>query len=153
MTEEPAFNNPSPDPTVQDAEGTTPPPSPDAAEKPLSAGERVELEQLRAERQAAAAGPATGLATPVGTPGGATTPGTPPPFTTVPGGGAPPNRPALNDGGKYVVQPGDSLPLIAERFGHSGEWRELHFANFREIFDPAAIAPGQELAVPPEWVE
>ncbi|MEZ5342675.1 MAG: LysM domain-containing protein [Acidimicrobiales bacterium] len=45
----------------------------------------------------------------------------------------------------YVIQPGDSLSVVAQRFGVS--LREL--ADFNAISDPNSIKEGQELRIPP----
>ena len=45
----------------------------------------------------------------------------------------------------YVIQPGDSLSVVAQRFGVS--LQEL--ADFNAISDPNSIKEGQELAIPP----
>ena len=47
----------------------------------------------------------------------------------------------------YVIQPGDSLSGLADRFfGDSGKWRDLMAAN-PHIENPDAIFPGQTIAV------
>jgi hypothetical protein len=44
----------------------------------------------------------------------------------------------------------DTLPSIAETYGHSGEWQMLWSIN-EYIADPAAIYPGMEIEIPDEW--
>jgi hypothetical protein len=44
----------------------------------------------------------------------------------------------------------DTLPSIAETYGHSGEWLTLWMGN-DYIADPAAIYPGMEIEIPDEW--
>lgn len=48
----------------------------------------------------------------------------------------------------YVIQSGDSLSLIAQRFGISTE----DLANFNAISDANAIQVGQELSIPPTTI-
>jgi hypothetical protein len=66
----------------------------------------------------------------------------------------------------YTAEPFDSLPSIAEKLGHPGEWQALAAANSALVpeLDPPlsdeakayAIAervrPGAELTLPAEWV-
>ena len=44
----------------------------------------------------------------------------------------------------------DSLPSIAEAFGHSGEWQAIWEAN-SGIVDPNHISPGWEIVLPTGW--
>jgi hypothetical protein len=66
----------------------------------------------------------------------------------------------------YTIQHGDTLPRVAEKLGHSGEWQALVAANlalvadYPELDDAAKAAliaermtVGVELDVPVEWVE
>jgi LysM repeat protein len=46
---------------------------------------------------------------------------------------------------EYIVQQGDSLSIIAQRFGVSTE----DLANFNGISDPDSIQVGQTLTIPP----
>lgn len=49
----------------------------------------------------------------------------------------------------YVVQKGDTLWAIAERFyGEGREWRRIYEANEDRIEDPDLIQPGWELTIP-----
>ena len=49
----------------------------------------------------------------------------------------------------YVVRPGDTLWLVAERmYGAGDRWSMLHQANRHLIADPDVIHPGQELRIP-----
>ncbi len=48
----------------------------------------------------------------------------------------------------YVVQSGDSLSVIAQRFGLTTD----ELANFNAIADAALIKVGQELTIPPSTV-
>ena len=48
----------------------------------------------------------------------------------------------------YVVQSGDSLSVIASRFGVSTQ----QLADFNAISDPNSIVVGQELSIPPTTV-
>lgn len=52
--------------------------------------------------------------------------------------------PPAGPGGSYVVEPGDTLSVIAERFGVTVE--ALSQAN--DISDVNTIRPGQELTIP-----
>lgn len=50
----------------------------------------------------------------------------------------------------YTVQPGDTLPSIARALlGDPGRWRELQLYNRLMLIDPANLAPGMELVLPP----
>lgn len=53
--------------------------------------------------------------------------------------------PALQPGGSYVVEAGDTLSVIAEQFGVTME--AISAAN--NITDVDSIRPGQELIIPP----
>ncbi len=49
----------------------------------------------------------------------------------------------------YVVQPGDSLSVIALNvYGNANKWRKIHEANQDIIKNPSLIYPGQELTIP-----
>ena len=50
---------------------------------------------------------------------------------------------------QYKVRPGDTLAVIAQKFGYDGEnaWRRIFNAN-PKLADPDLIVPGQRLAVP-----
>lgn len=53
----------------------------------------------------------------------------------------------------YVTIGGDSLPSIAERCGHAGEWAILADANRDHVWgDYNNIQPGLEIVIPPEWL-
>jgi len=66
----------------------------------------------------------------------------------------------------YIVQDNETLPLIAEKLGHAGEWQALALANLGLVpdtdppLDDAAKAvtvaertrQGVELTVPAEWL-
>jgi hypothetical protein len=52
----------------------------------------------------------------------------------------------------YTTVTGDSLPSIAEDYGHPGEWQLLYEAN-AWIPDPHSIYPGMELLLPAGWGE
>lgn len=52
---------------------------------------------------------------------------------------------------EYITVTNDSLPLLAERYGHSGEWQVLAQAN-PDIPDPHNILPGMTLNIPTEWI-
>lgn len=50
----------------------------------------------------------------------------------------------------YVTQPGDTLPIIAERhFGDRRRWKELLAMNSLCVSDPMVLQPGLRLHVPP----
>ena len=50
----------------------------------------------------------------------------------------------------YTVQPGDTLPELGRRFlGDSGRWREIQLYNQALLVDPAKLAPGMVLRLPP----
>jgi hypothetical protein len=52
----------------------------------------------------------------------------------------------------YTTVGGDSLPSIAEQFGHAGEWQALAEANADHIWgDYNNLQPGLTIAIPPEW--
>src|SRR6516162_7208260 len=49
----------------------------------------------------------------------------------------------------YVVQAGDSLWSIAQRFyGNPHMWADIYHANQSQIHDPNLIYPGQKLTIP-----
>lgn len=49
----------------------------------------------------------------------------------------------------YVVQNGDSLSEIAQRFyGHANQWKRIYTANRDQIDNPDLIYAGQELIIP-----
>lgn len=53
----------------------------------------------------------------------------------------------------YVTVGGDSLPSIAELYGHSGEWQALAEANVGHIWlDYNNLQPGLEITVPADWM-
>jgi hypothetical protein len=53
----------------------------------------------------------------------------------------------------YEVQPGDTLPSVAERCGHSGEWQAiLESAPFLEGLDYLAVPAGTTVLLPADWV-
>ena len=57
-------------------------------------------------------------------------------------------RPAAPDQ-VYVVQAGDSLWSIAQRFyGNPHMWSDIYYANQSHINDPNLIYPGQNLSIP-----
>lgn len=50
----------------------------------------------------------------------------------------------------YIVQPGDTLERIAEKWiGGGAEWPRLYEANRNRIKDPNLIQPGLKLVIPP----
>jgi hypothetical protein len=53
---------------------------------------------------------------------------------------------------EYTTEPMDSLPSIAEAFGHSGEWQVLVEEN-PDLPDPHNIQPGMSILIPPEWIQ
>ena len=53
---------------------------------------------------------------------------------------------------EYTTEPMDSLPSIAEAFGHSGEWQTLAEAN-PDLPDFHNIQPGMGIMIPAEWVQ
>lgn len=64
-----------------------------------------------------------------------------------------PETPASPDQ-TYVVQSGDTLWAIAERFyGNGGQWPKIHQANLDRIEDPDMIQPGWELSIPAADIE
>ena len=63
----------------------------------------------------------------------------------------PSNMPASDKGTSkiYVVEKGDSLSKIAQRFyGDAQAWNRIFEANRDQIQDPDLIHPGQELRIP-----
>ena len=62
--------------------------------------------------------------------------------------------PAKFDGRTYVVERGDTLWAIAERFyGNGNLWPKIHEANRGLIEDPDIIQPGWTLVIPPHVEE
>jgi len=57
-----------------------------------------------------------------------------------------------NDPGGYLSVTGDSLPRIAELYGHAGEWLALLGAN-EQLTDYNNISPGTPINIPDEWQE
>lgn len=51
----------------------------------------------------------------------------------------------------YTVQPHDTLPSIAERYGHAGEWQVLRDANVDIILDANTLFIGSVLVLPEGW--
>lgn len=50
----------------------------------------------------------------------------------------------------YTVQPGDTLPQMARTFlGDPGRWREIQLYNRALLVNPANLAPGMVLTLPP----
>lgn len=69
------------------------------------------------------------------------------------GSSSAPSRPKTAGAGggpkTYVVEKGDSLSRIAQRFyGNAQDWRRIFDANRDQIPDPDLIHPGQELRIP-----
>jgi hypothetical protein len=53
----------------------------------------------------------------------------------------------------YTTVGGDSLPSIAELYGHPGEWLALAEANEGHIWgDFNNLQPGLEITVPADWI-
>jgi len=53
----------------------------------------------------------------------------------------------------YETIPGDSLPLIAEMCGHSGEWMAImESAPYLWDADWNNIQPGMNILLPPDWI-
>lgn len=52
----------------------------------------------------------------------------------------------------YVCMGGDSLPRIAELYGHSGEWQAIAELNVGAWPDYNNLQPGLSLTVPAEWL-
>lgn len=53
-------------------------------------------------------------------------------------------------GQKYIVQPGDTLASISERFyGDPNDYMLIYYANQDKILKPDDIYPGQEFLIPP----
>jgi len=57
----------------------------------------------------------------------------------------------MAEGYEYTTEPMDSLPSIAEAWGHSGEWQFLWEFN-PDLGDPNNLQPGMSLMIPAEWV-
>lgn len=74
---------------------------------------------------------------------GSAQPGSPQPQGT----NAPkPQAPSQRD---YVIQSGDSLSKIAQRFyGNANDWQKIYQANKDKIKDPNLIHPGQKIIIP-----
>lgn len=50
----------------------------------------------------------------------------------------------------YAVQEGDTLPTIARLLlGGAGHWRQLQVYNLKLLLNPASLAPGMVLRLPP----
>lgn len=53
---------------------------------------------------------------------------------------------------EYTVKPGDSLSLIATKYGRPGtDWKKIFDLNSDQIKNPDLIQPGQVLKVPIDW--
>jgi len=53
---------------------------------------------------------------------------------------------------EYTVKPGDSLSLLATKYGRPGtDWKKIFDLNTDQIKNPDLIQPGQVLKVPVEW--
>lgn len=77
---------------------------------------------------------------------------TPPPWAGGPGG--PGSSEPITET-PYLTVGGDSLPSIAERCGHSGEWLALFDANPDNEWVQQHwnnIQPGLLIDIPPEWL-
>jgi nucleoid-associated protein YgaU len=71
---------------------------------------------------------------------------TQPTGTTQPGGTPRPQQQSPRD---YVIQSGDSLSKIAQRFyGNASDWQKIYNANKEKIKDPNLIHPGQKIIIP-----
>ena len=73
-------------------------------------------------------------------------------FNEMPGGGAARARGIQDQGGqKYIVQPGDTLSSISERFyGDPKDYMLIFYANQDKIRKPDdELYPGQEFLIPP----
>lgn len=73
-----------------------------------------------------------------------------PDFSSVESGSSSTAPEAREAGGRtYVVEKGDTLWAIAERYyGDGSEWPRIHEANRDRIDDPDVIQPGWELTIP-----
>lgn len=52
----------------------------------------------------------------------------------------------------YTTVGGDSLPGIAEAYGHAGEWQAIALLNEGVWTDYNNLQPGLELTLPAEWI-
>jgi hypothetical protein len=52
----------------------------------------------------------------------------------------------------YTTVGGDSLPQIAELFGHPGEWQAIVELNADVWSDYHNVQPGLELTLPADWI-
>ena len=69
------------------------------------------------------------------------------PTGTTQAGGTP--RPQQQSQRDYVIQSGDSLSKIAQRFyGNASDWQKIYNANKDKIKDPNLIHPGQKIIIP-----
>lgn len=69
------------------------------------------------------------------------------PTGTPQAGGSP--RPQQQSPRDYVIQSGDSLSKIAQRFyGNASDWQKIYNANKDKIKDPNLIHPGQKIIIP-----
>lgn len=57
----------------------------------------------------------------------------------------------------HVVSHGETLPSIAERHGHSGDWKAIYNLNVpeqsRDLISPDALPVGVWLRLPAEWFD
>jgi nucleoid-associated protein YgaU len=76
----------------------------------------------------------------------------PRPGTTQPGAqpqGTNTQKPQTQAQRDYVIQSGDSLSKIAQRFyGNANDWQKIYQANKDKIKDPNLIHPGQKIIIP-----
>lgn len=73
-----------------------------------------------------------------------------PDFSNVESGSSSTAPEARTGGRTHVVEKGESLWAIAERYyGNGNEWPRIHEANRERIEDPDVIHPGWELTIPP----
>lgn len=64
---------------------------------------------------------------------------------------SPSPQPSPDDWRTYIVQPGDTLSLIARQvYGAAHLWRVIFEANRNILNDPGEIHPGQVLKIPPK---
>ncbi len=147
-------------PSAEVAPPASPPPEPVATPAAAAPPTRVEP-IIVTPREPAPALPSDGLvaprplesSTPPATPAAVAPPATTPPPDEEPllgdvgapaGAGA--RRPSVQT---YVVQPGDTLFRIAEKFyGDSGQWKKLRDANRNRIDPDGRVRAGQILLVP-----
>jgi hypothetical protein len=53
----------------------------------------------------------------------------------------------------YTTIGGDSLPIVAERCGHAGEWPAILEVNpWLEGLDYMAVPPGSNVLLPDDWM-